>query len=370
MAASSSYGRRPDAAPVRLLIVDDSIVARSVFQAIIGPLPDFEIVAAVSTAEQALATLDRVTVDIVVLDLALPGMDGLTALPEILRRGAGARVLIVSASAGEGAEACVRALTLGAADTLEKPVAGSFGDAFRARLIDKLRRVGAEVPVREAAAAPARLAPVPLVQTRPRVAGPVACIAIGASTGGLHALSAFFCGLSPRVTVPILITQHLPASFMRYFAAQMTDIAGRPADVAEEGSVLRPGRMLVAPGTAHIRLRTVRGEVRVALDDTPAGSGCMPSVDPMFEAVADTYGAAAFAVVLSGMGRDGSIGARRLVELGGEVAAQDRRTSVVWGMPGSVANAGLAATVDEPGVLAARIVARIEEAGRRRALAS
>ncbi|USI73100.1 chemotaxis-specific protein-glutamate methyltransferase CheB [Sphingomonas morindae] len=356
MATSLRYGRGPERAPTRLLLVDDSIVARSVFQAILGPHPEFEVVGTASTAGQALAALHSTSVDIVLLDLAMPGMDGLTALPEIIRHGRGARVLVVSASAADGADACVRALTLGAADTLEKPRAG-FGEGFRQDLLEKLHRIGAEGRGREPAAP---IAPVPeALPLASRQPGRVGCIAIGASTGGLHALSDFFRALPASVSVPILITQHLPPVFMPYFAAQMADIAGRPAKVAEEGARLRPGEILVAPGDAHLGVRAIGQRVVVALDHRRAVSGCLPSVDPMFEAVGAVFGAEAFGVVLSGMGRDGSIGARQLVDAGGEIAAQDQRSAVIWGMPGSVARAGLAATIGEPRALAMRLVERL-----------
>jgi two-component system chemotaxis response regulator CheB len=348
------------------MVVDDSIVARSVFETMLAPFEDFRIVASASTADQALARLDATPVDIVLLDLAMPGMHGLTALPEIIRRGDGARVLIVSASAGDGAAECVRALTLGAADTLEKPRAGGFGELFRADLVDKLRRIGAEgraPSIVQPSLSEQDAVPVAAEPLRTQVAGPIGCIAIGASTGGLHALSAFFRCLPAACDAPILITQHLPASFMHYFAAQMTEIAGRPAEVAGDGVPLRPGCILVAPGDGHIRLRTSGASVRVRIDREPASSGCLPSVDPMFESVAALYRERAFAVILSGMGRDGVIGARHIVAAGGEVAAQDRATSVVWGMPGSVATAGLAATIAAPEILARRVAARVE--GRR-----
>ncbi len=349
--------------PIRLMIVDDSIVARSVFQTILSPLPEFEIVATASNADQALASLDRVTVDIVLLDLAMPGMDGFTALPEIVRRGRGARVLIVSASAGAGADACVRAMTLGAADTLEKPVAGSFGGPFQADLIDKLRRIGgdARVPDRETVREMAPVgSPCAALATRALVSGRIDCLAIGASTGGLHALSALFAALPASCDMPILITQHLPASFMPYFAAQMTEITGRPAAVARNGAQLVRGHLLIAPGDAHVRLRSIGGSARILLNRDPAPSGCLPSVDPMLESVAELFGERALAVILSGMGRDGTIGARAITEAGGEIAAQDRTSSVVWGMPGSVAQAGLAATIATPAAIAARITERVE----------
>ncbi|PXA85056.1 chemotaxis response regulator protein-glutamate methylesterase [Nostoc sp. 3335mG] len=342
------------------MIVDDSIVARSVFQTILADYPEFDIVATASTADQALAKLQSCVVDIVLLDLAMPGMDGFAALPEIIARGRGARVLIVSTSASEGAEACVRALTLGAADTLEKPHAGSYRDRFAAALVEKLRRLGeSRGAEREEPRAAAQAVPVVPDVTRPLVAGPIDCLAIGSSTGGLHALAELFDSLPSACDMPVLITQHLPASFMPYFAKQMTEIAGRPATVAKDGVSLLRGQILVAPGDAHIGLRSIGGLPRVILNRDPAPSGCLPSVDPMFQAVAQQFGERAFAVVLTGMGRDGSIGARDIVATGGEIAAQDRNTSVVWGMPGSVATAGLASTIARPSAIAARISDRM-----------
>ncbi|WP_246332099.1 chemotaxis-specific protein-glutamate methyltransferase CheB [Sphingomonas chungangi] len=360
MPAQSLYGRKTEPKPIRLMIVDDSIVARSVFQTILGEYPEFEIVATASTADQALDKLRTCVVDIVLLDLAMPGMDGFTALPEIIARGRGARVLIVSTSAADGAEACVRALTLGAADTLEKPHAGTYRDRFAAALVEKLRRVGeSRSPDREEPRVAAQAAPVLPDVVRPQVSGPVDCLAIGSSTGGLHALAELFDALPSACDMPVLITQHLPASFMPYFAKQMTEIAGRPATVAKDGVSLLRGQILVAPGDAHIGLRSIGGLPRVILNRDPAPSGCLPSVDPMFQAVAQQFGERAFAVVLTGMGRDGSIGARDIVAAGGEIAAQDRATSVIWGMPGSVAAAGLASSIARPSVIATRIADRM-----------
>lgn len=365
MYATALLGRRSDAAPARLMVVDDSIVVRSVLQAILATAPDFTVAATASSAEQALAALDRSPVDIVVLDLAMPGIGGLDALPEIIRRGQGARVLVVSASAGTGAAACVRALTLGAADTLEKPRAGGFSEAFNAEFIVKLRRIAAGLPAR-AATPDAVVPPPPPVALRPPGHGAIGCLAIGASTGGLPALTDFFRALPARFTAPILVTQHLPASFMPYFAAQMGAIAGRTAAVARDGDPLTAGAILIAPGDAHLRLRADGDIVRVLLDRAPAPSGCLPSVDPMLEAVAERFGTRGYAVVLTGMGRDGTIGAHRLAIAGGEIAAQDRATSAVWGMPGSVAAAGLASIVAAPALLAERIATRIGLRGAHR----
>lgn len=348
--------------PVQVLIVDDSLVARTVLSRLIEPRAELECAGAVANVDQALQFLDARPVDIIVLDVELPGRDGLTALPEILAASHGARVLIVSSSAEVGASATVRALTLGAADTLFKPSAGHFAGEFAQKFIDSLLRIG------HAGADTDRVARTWTVSRQPSgnesiilrtgIVGAIECLAIGASTGGLHALAAFLRGLRPEFAAPILITQHLPPTFMPYFAKQLQDLTGRPADVANDGAPLVRGRMQIAPGTAHLGLSRDGRYVRIRLDSTPAVSRCMPSVDPMFEAVARIYGPAGVGVVLTGMGRDGTLGAGAIVAAGGEVLAQDAATSVVWGMPGSVAQAGLASAVLSPEKLALRICAR------------
>lgn len=351
--------------PIRVLLVDDSLVARTVLARLLEGNPAFEIAGSLPTADQAINFLATHSTDIVVLDVEMPGKDGLTALPEILEASHGARVLIVSSSAEAGATATVRALTLGAADTLLKPTAGNFAGEFAHKFVDALHRVGHANPIAEPRPGNARAAkPVaaephqPIVALRPPVSGKVSCLAIGASTGGLHALSAFLRTLPRGFTAPILITQHLPPPFMVYFAAQLRDISGRPTSVAADGSALVPGEMLVAPGEGHIRLMRSGNSVTVRLDKSVSVTRCMPSVDPMFEAMASVYGVEGVGVVLTGMGRDGTLGAEAMVKAGAEILAQDAATSVVWGMPGSVAQAGLVSAVMSPENLARRVCAR------------
>jgi two-component system chemotaxis response regulator CheB len=343
-----------------VLLVDDSLVARTVLTRLIEPRRELEVAGAASTADIALTFLAANDVDIIVLDVEMPGKDGLTALPEILAASRGARVLIVSSAAEKGATATVRALTLGAADTLLKPTAGHFAGEFAQKFVDSLLRIGhARDPIeRVDRAERAGTTAQPISSLRKLVSGPIECLAIGASTGGLHALASFLRGLPPEFRAPILITQHLPPVFMTYFAAQLQDLAKRPAHVAIDGAPLVPGHMFIAPGTAHLGLHRVGGGVRIRLDDTPAESRCLPSVDPMFEAVAGTFGAHGVGVVLTGMGRDGTIGAGAMVKAGAEILAQDAATSVVWGMPGSVAQAGLASAILSPERLAHHICVR------------
>lgn len=350
----------------RLLIVDDSAVARAVLTRMIEPNDYFEIVGAVSGAGEALALLESRSVDVILLDIEMPGRNGIAALPDLIAKSRGARVLIVSAHAEDGAAATVEALALGAADTLAKPGRGSFGGRFAEILAERLLRLGLAGPDPSASPSPgAPATPVPPANLR-IVSAPdaVECIAIGGSTGGVHAVSALLGALPRRVEAPILITQHLPASFMPFFAAQMQTASGRPAVVAREGMALQPGRIHVAPGNAHLCVTSEQGRGIVRLSRAAAISGCMPSVDPMFDSLAEAFGSRVLAVVLSGMGRDGAVGAERLAAQGAEILVQDIDSSVVWGMPGAIARAGLASAVLPP-VELARAVARRASAMQR-----
>lgn len=362
MTTMSALARRPERvaapeeAPIRVLIVDDSSVARAVLSRMIMAHDGFEIVATAASAAEAHTLLRHIVVDVILLDVEMPGRSGLEALPSILEAGRGARVLIVSSMAEEGAATAVRALSLGAADTMPKPGTGLFGGRFSETLADRLRRIGrVEAGYRRAAAT----APAPPLALRQVDDWQPACIAIGASTGGIHALHEFLRALPARTGLPIFVTQHLPALFMPYFARQIADASGRPAHVVAQGDAIEPDRIHVAPGDAHFRLQRRGSAVRVKLDAAPAPSGCLPSVDPMMDSVGEAYGKGALCVMLSGMGRDGLIGSARLAARGGVVLAQDERSSTVWGMPRAVAEAGLASAVLPPRELARRIASRL-----------
>jgi two-component system chemotaxis response regulator CheB len=352
--------------PIRLMIVDDSAVARAVLARMISQDPGFEIVDAVSGATEAIHRLATLTepLDVILLDIEMPGRSGLSALPDLIERSGGARIMIVSALADDGAAASVEALTMGAADTLAKPGAGSFGGQFSEILRQRLARLGrvdraAEVAIeRPAATLRALTSPMRLRAERQALG----CIAIGASTGGLHAIAALLRALPAALDVPILITQHLPAAFMPFFADQMQSLSGRKALVAREGMPIQRGRLHIAPGHAHLCVEDRDGRIAVRLLQHRTETGCLPSVDPMFSTAAQVYGAAAVGVVLSGMGRDGSAGALDLTNAGADVFAQDVETSVVWGMPGSIAKAGLASAVLPPAEIAKLLQRRWEAA--------
>lgn len=354
----AAWGASPmPAEPIRVLVVDDSVVARAVLRRLLERAGDFEVVAEANSADQALAKLRQHWADVVLLDINMPGTDGLTALPDLIAAANGARVVIVSGACADGAAATIRALALGAADALLKPDAARIGASFGDLLTARLRRLGRATP----------LAPNvrPLLpndrppQRVPARRGPVECIALGSSTGGIHALAGFFASFPKASTTPLLLTQHLPPPFMPFFAAQISDMVGRRAQVAQSGMRIAPGVVLVAPGEGHLTLVRSGSDVRVRIDSTPQPSGCQPSVDPMLASVAQIYGAAGVGVVLSGMGRDGVIGAEALVTAGGEVLAQDQASSVVWGMPGVVAAAGLASEVRPPAALAGHLARRM-----------
>lgn len=350
-ATTAERSQLPSEPAVRkVLIVDDSAVARAVIGRAIEGSRQFEVAAAVSNAGAALDYLRTNRVDFVLLDIEMPGIDGLSALPDLIAEARGAKILIVSSSAAEGAHVTVQALALGAADTLVKPGVGDFAGRFGDVLVEKLDRLVS--PIRFG---PIRQQPLPAPLSRPDAFD---IVAIGASTGGIHALSQLLRALPPSFDVPILVTQHLPPSFMSYFAAQLAVLGTRPCDVATDCVRIRPGRILVAPGTAHIRCIRSGDGAAIRLSNETVASGCVPSVDPMFESLADSFGDRALGVVLSGMGRDGSEGARRLSQAGGAIVVQDEASSTIWGMPGSVANAGLAKAVLPPDAIGAMIASR------------
>ena len=335
-------GPWPPLAPIRVMLVDDSLVARSIFARVLGEQPGMEIVCEASDAESAVAYLSEIEVDIILLDIEMPMRSGLDALPDILGKARGAPVLIVSAFADENGPAAVQALSLGACDTLAKPGRAGFSGRFSEILIEKVVRLArsAHEPVERRFAA--RPMPHYSVISKPH------CIAIGSSTGGIPAIHQILRNLDAALDCPIFITQHLPAAFMTFFARQLAGLTSRRVKVAEAGERVERSYIYVAPGNAHLICRSERDEIIIDHQMSYSGSRYCPSVDAMLESVAQVYQRDALAIILSGMGNDGLAGAHAFKKYAAPVLVQDMQSSVVWGMPGAIAKDGLASAILAP----------------------
>lgn len=329
------------------MIVDDSLTVRTIFRRMVESDQRMVVVATASSAERAIAQLKTIGVDVILLDLEMPGMGGLDALPALLEAGRGAEVLVVSSLTQDGAEATVAALAMGAADTMLKPRPGGFNEEYCAALLTKIRALGHD----DRAEATDRLSQsATAFALRRNASGRKSpeVIAIGASTGGIHAINLLLQNLPADFRLPILITQHLPATFVPVFARQVETVSARRTVIAEDGVEILSGTIAVATGHGHMTVRRMGDRLVARTSTAPAISGCLPSVDPMLSSLAETCKGHALAVLLSGMGRDGALGAQDLIDAGGTVFAQDAQTSAVWGMPGAVAKAGLASLVAPP----------------------
>ena len=367
MSPFSSAARTPRSDPadtpaIRIMLVDDSAVIRGLYTKMIEADPELRIVASVANGQMALAMLERLAVDVIVLDIEMPVMDGLTALPKLLAACPGAQVIMSSTLSVAGAEVSLQAMQNGAADCVAKPTATSAirgGLSFGAELLGKIKALGRRSSVAVRPAAPSAAEPATPIATpaspglyrgktvslRPLRHGRPEIIAIGASTGGPQALLPIMRALSPEIRQPIVLTQHMPATFTRVLAQHVGLPARRPCSEAEDCCVIAPGRIYVAPGGYHMVAESQGAARRLRLLDTPPENFCRPAVDPMLRSLAETYGARVLTIILTGMGQDGMRGAAAIVAAGGNVAAQDEATSVVWGMPGAAATAGLCCAV-------------------------
>ncbi|MBL8837988.1 MAG: chemotaxis response regulator protein-glutamate methylesterase [Alphaproteobacteria bacterium] len=336
------------------MVVDDSAVIRGVLTRTLEGDPDITVVHSVGNGQLAIAAIQRSPVDIVVLDIEMPVMDGLTALPKILAVAPGARVLMASTLTQKNADISLRAMQSGAADYVPKPSSTQISGAsdFKRELLAKVKALGGRR--RAGAARTAAQSPSPgRIATQP--AGPIALrqpsstvpqvIAIGSSTGGPQALFKVIAELPTHLRQPIFITQHMPPTFTTILAEHIGKIAKRPVAEARDGEAVQAGRIYVAPGDFHMVIDGNAQQRTVRLNKDAPENFCRPSVDPMFRSIAKAYGPAVLAVVLTGMGSDGARGGQSIVAAGGTVIAQDEGTSVVWGMPGAAAAAGICSAV-------------------------
>lgn len=350
MSAAANLSPPAPGATPRVLIIDDSAVVRGLVARWVESDPRLSVAATCADGEQGVKKAGELQPELVVLDIEMPRMDGLTALPLILKAAPRARVVMASTLTRSGAEVTMRALSLGAADYAPKPEAGKVAgaEAYRDSLIAKLvalspryRAQPATFVTQPAAGAAPRPAPVYAAAPRPGPATRPSLIAIGSSTGGPQALRDVMGALPRDTRVPIVIAQHMPKLFTAILAEHLTK-CGLPASEAQHGEVLRPGHVYVAPGEYHFTVHGDASELRARLDQGPQVNFCRPSADPLFETCAAAVGRSLLAVVLTGMGHDGREGVRAVRAAGGQVIAQDQATSVVWGMPGAVVEAGLA----------------------------
>jgi two-component system chemotaxis response regulator CheB len=340
------------------MICDDSAVIRSAISRILETDPHIRVVARAMNGQAAIDALKIHDVDVVVLDIEMPVMDGLTALPLLLRADPGLRVIMASTLTTRGADISMRALRLGAADCVPKPSANQVaGDSrFGPELIAKVRglarlRHHASQIIHQVAHAPAVLLPA----CRPGPRQMPLLLAVGSSTGGPNALFTLIGGLSKRLPVPVVITQHMPAAFTAILAEHIDKLGILPCQEAQHGARLKPGQIMIAHGDRHMLVKRDAAGLCVQLSDAPAENFCRPSVEPMLRSAAAVTDGRVLVTMLTGMGQDGVEATRRIVETGGAALAQDEATSVVWGMPGAVARAGLAHAVLPLGQIAAKI---------------
>jgi two-component system chemotaxis response regulator CheB len=351
----------------RVLIVDDAVVVRRLLSRALEHDGAVEIAGVAADGQIALSKIEQTKPDLVVLDVEMPVMDGLTALTEIRKRWPRLPVIVFSTLTVRGAEVTLEALARGASDYVPKPSRGDDPAANLARIREELvPRIFALCP---ALAAPPHLEGIrptarprtPRIPAAPRVepVERVDIVAIGTSTGGPTALARILPALPAALPVPILIVQHMPPLFTGFLAERLDRQSGLRVREAANGDPLTPGGVLIAPGDRHMVVARLGAGRQVRTNQGPPENSCRPSVDPLFRSVADTFGPNTLAVVLTGMGRDGLRGAECVREVGGRILAQDEESSVVWGMPGFVARAGIADAIVPIEAMAREIVRRV-----------
>lgn len=344
----------PKGSKIRVLVVDDSVVIRRLVTQALEEVPDIEIAGSAANGKIALQRIPQVNPDAITLDIEMPEMNGIEAVREIKKAYPQVRVIMFSTLTQRGAASTIEALSHGADDYVTK--ASNYGSldksmtSLRDELVPKIKQFFILAGAAPAVAAP-RLASIP----RPPVngIGPAAgayarkAVVIGVSTGGPVALSRIIPMFPNDFPAPILIVQHMPPMFTRMLAERLQTQTKLRVTEAVEGDAVTPGRILIAPGDFHMKLRRLGNDIRVHLDQGPQENSCRPAVDVLFRSAAEIYGKAAVGAVLTGMGQDGLRGVETLKAQGAYIIAQDEASSVVWGMPGAVANAGLADTVTE-----------------------
>jgi two-component system chemotaxis response regulator CheB len=360
------------------MVVDDSVVIRGLISRWIAAEPDMVVAASLRTGLDAVNQIERVNPDIAVLDIEMPELDGISALPLLLAKKRNLIIIMASTLTRRNAEISFKALSLGASDYIPKPESTretGAAETFHHDLIQKIRSLGGKVrrtvplapspPLSPAHASPREpllrphASPMaqPQLMRRALSAQAPRVLLIGSSTGGPQALMTLVTELAPVIDrFPVLITQHMPPTFTTILAEHLARSSRRPAHEAIDGEIVKAGRIYLAPGGRHMRAARQGAEIAIALDDGPPINFCKPAVDPLFTSAIDIWQGGVLAVVLTGMGSDGMRGGKEIVAAGGSVIAQDEASSVVWGMPGAVANAGICAAILPLNQIAAKVV--------------
>lgn len=331
---------------IRVLVVDDSSLMRKVVSDVIATSPEMEVVGHAANGKIALQKIAELNPDVVTLDVEMPEMDGLTAVKAMHKAHPRLKVIMCSTLTERGAEATLEALGSGAVDYVTKPSGSATlqGGISRLRddLLPKIKAHGRRFQQSQAAVAPKHVAPIAPPVLPPK-ASSIKMVCVGSSTGGPNALADIFATFPKGFELPILVVQHMPPVFTAMLAQRLNKLGcGLIFHEAEDGMSVQSGHVYIAPGGRHMEVRLRAGLPFLHLHDGPPENSCRPAVDVLFRSVATTYGGHTLAVVLTGMGSDGCRGCEQLASLGARVIAQDEPTSVVWGMPGAVARAGLA----------------------------
>ena len=354
---------------IKVLVVDDSVVIRKMVGDVLASDPDIEVVGVAANGSIALDKIAKLKPDLITLDVEMPIMDGLQTLRELRKLNMKPKVIMFSTLTERGARASLDALALGANDYVTKPAnVGSVMAAqkcLRDELVPKIKGFFQRTPVKlPPTVVPEPAKPSPVSAPRPAITrqGPkkrIDVVAIGVSTGGPNALIEMMPTLPKDFPVPIVIVQHMPEMFTKLLADRLDQKSAIQVSEAVAGTPLRPGHALVAPGGFHMTLERKGMTVETALNKDAPENSCRPAVDVLFRSVASIYGANSLAVVMTGMGQDGMLGCVRIRDAGGQIIAQDQQSSVVWGMPGAVAQAGLAEGLIPLSQLAGEIVRRV-----------
>ncbi len=357
MALSPSPSKPPfGQKPVRVMLVDDSAVVRGLLQRWLDADGWFEVAGVCPNGAAAVRRVVDINPDVIVLDVEMPEMDGITALPKLVAAVPHARIIMASTLTRRNADVTLKALELGAHDYIAKPEASSSlaSDEYRNSLLEKIRVLGrasrADRPAgsQTRAAAPTHTTTAKaerVFTTRPWTPFKPQVLAIGSSTGGPQALRQLIAEFKGPLSVPVLIVQHMPKMFTTILAEHLDKLGAGKCVEAENGMPLLSGRIYLAPGDYHMTVKKSGTAAVLQLDQNAAENFCRPAVDPLFRSVADVFGDKALGLILTGMGHDGLAGAKDLIAKGGQLMAQDEASSVVWGMPGAVAEAGVCGAV-------------------------